>query len=338
MSAFVTSGGGGDDLPPPALLMQVALSHFSARCLHTVASLGIADHIGDTPRPATAIAADAGVHADALHRILRLLATHGLFRFEAGGWAHTPASALLRSDNPMSMRAFAAMIGDEVNWRALADLESTLRTGAASAAKLHPDGLWAYYGERPELSQQFDAAMTAKSHGDIALLLQALDLTGVKTIADIGAGRGHFLKAILDANPALSGILFDQPHVVANALDHPRLKKVGGDFFKDKLPAADLYLMTHIIHDWADAESVAILKNLRAAAPPNARLVVFELALPEGPEPHAAKSLDVVMLTITGGRERTAKEYAALFEAAGWKDAGVVPTLGPMALHVAQPK
>jgi hypothetical protein len=235
----------------------------------------------------------------------------------------------------MSMRAFAAMIGDEVNWRALADLESTLRTGAASAAKLHPDGIWAFYGERPELARQFDAAMTAKSHGDIALLLQALDLKGVKTIADIGGGRGHFLSAVLEANPQLTGILFDQPAVVANALDHPRLTKVGGDFFKGGLPVADLYLMTHTVHDWADAESVAILKNLRAAAPPHARLVVFELALPEGPEPHAAKSLDIVMLTITGGRERTALEYARLFETAGWRSTGVVATPGPMALHTA---
>lgn len=335
MSAFDLADSAGD-VPPPALLMQVAMSHFSARCAHMIASLGVADHVGDTPRTAAAIAADAGVDADALHRMLRLLAMQGLFKLETGGWVHTPASALLRSDNPMSMRAFAAMIGDEMNWRALADLESTLRTGAASAAKLHPDGIWAYYGERPELARQFDAAMTAKSHGDIALLMQALDLSGVKTIADIGAGRGHFLKAIVDANPSLNGILFDQPHVVTNAIDHPRLKKVGGDFFKDKMPAADLYLMTHIIHDWADAESIAILKNLRAAAPAHARLVIYELALPEGPEPHAAKALDVVMLTITGGRERTAKEYAALFEAAGWKDAGAVPTMGPMALHVAK--
>lgn len=336
MSAFVASGF-EDTLPPEAMLMQVALSHFTARCVHTIAALGVADHVGEAPRPVAAIAADAGVNADALQRILRLLAMHGLFRFEPDGWVHTSASDLLRSNHPTSMRAFAAMIGDDLNWSALADLERGLKSGEAPAARLHPGGVWGYYADRPDLARQFDAAMTGKSHGDLALLLQVLDLTGVKTIADIGGGRGHFLKAILDANPDLNGILFDQADVIAAASDYPRLKKVGGDFFKGGLPVADLYLMTHIIHDWADAESVAILKSVRAAAPKHARLVVFELALPEGPEPHAAKSLDVVMMTITGGRERTAKEYAALFEASGWTSQGQIATQGPMALHVATP-
>ena len=114
------------------------------------------------------------------------------------------------------------------------------------------------------------------------------------------------------------------------------MTRIGGDFFKLGLPAADLYLMTHILHDWADAEALAILKNLRAAAPSGARLVVYELALPEGPEPHPAKTLDIVMLAVPGGRERTAAEYAALFAASGWDDAGLIATQGPMALHCAR--
>lgn len=336
MSAFASPNALADALPPPAQVMQLATGHYAARCLHVIASAGIADHISDTPRPILAIAADTKVDADALHRMLRLLAMHGLFKYEPEGWAHTPASAMLRSDHPMSMRAFAAMMGDPVNWESLAVLDHSLRTGAAAAYQVHPSGVWGYYSEHPELARQFDAAMTAKSQGDIGLLVRALDIAGAKTVADIAGGRGHFIKAILDSHPDLTGILFDQPDVVANAIDHPRMTKVSGDFFKGGLPTADLYLMTHILHDWADAECLAILGNLRAAAPTGARLIVYELALPEGPQPHPAKMLDIIMLAITGGRERTAREYAALFTASGWTADGVTPTPGPMALHLAR--
>ncbi len=336
MSAFANPSATAEDLPPPAQVMQLATAHYAARCAHVIASAGVADHIGETPRPIAAIAADAKVNADALHRMLRLLAMHGLFKFEPGGWAHTPASALLRRDHPMSMRALAAMMGDPLNWQSLAVLDHSLKTGETAAKQVHKGGAWAYYAEHPDLARQFDDAMTGKSQGDIALLIQALDVKGAKTVADIAGGRGHFLKAILDAHPTLDGILFDQPSVVANVSDHPRMTKVGGDFFKGGLPSADVYLMTNIIHDWADAESLAILRNLRAAAKPGARLAVYELALPEGPQPHPAKMLDVVMLVIPGGRERTAREYAALFAASGWSDAGIIPTHGPMALHMAK--
>jgi hypothetical protein len=315
--------------------LQLATGHVVARCVHVIASAGIADHVSDTPRSAADIAVDAKVNADALHRMLRLLATLGLFKHEPKGWTHTPASALLRSDHPMSMRALAGMMGDPLNWGALAALDHTLSTGAPGAYKVHPGGAWGYYAEHPEFARQFDAAMTAKSQGDIGLLVKELDTAGAKTVADIAGGRGHFLKAILDDYPNLNGILFDQPDVVANAIDHRRMTKIGGDFFKGGLPKADLYLMTHILHDWADKECLAILRNLRAAAPVGARLVVYELALPEGPEPHPAKRLDIVMLAVSGGRERTAKEYAKLFTASGWTDAGVTPTPGPMALHLA---
>jgi hypothetical protein len=177
--------------------------------------------------------------------------------------------------------------------------------------------------------------MTAKSHGDIALLLAMLDMAEVSAVADIAGGRGHFLATILDAHPQVRGILFDQPDVIANAIDHPRMEKAPGNFFEGSLPTADLYLMTHILHDWSDQESIAILRNLRKVAPKGAKLVVYEFALPEGPEQHPSKAIDIVMLTIAGGRERTAKEYAALFATAGWSGGGMVKTPGPMALHVA---
>ncbi len=327
---------GKPDVPPPAAqVFNLAMSHFGARCLHTVAVAGVADHVTGTPQSATAIAAAAGVNADALHRVLRLLAMNGIFQFSEGGWSHTSLSVLLRKDHPQSMLAFAAMIGDNVNWASLGVMSHTLATGEPAARQVHPGGIWGYYAEHQDLARQFDAAMTAKSHGDIALLLATLDMAGVSEVADVAGGRGHFLATILDAPPQVRGILFDQPDVIANAIDHPRMAKVAGNFFEGGLPSADLYLMTHILHDWSDQEAIAILRNLRKVSPKGAKLVVYEFALPEGPEQHPAKALDIVMLTVAGGRERTAKQYAALFEAANWSDGGVVQTPGPMALHVA---
>ena len=319
MSATSLLTDAADHEPPAALLYQLSTAHFVARCLHVLADAGVADHISDSPRPASAIAAEAGVDADALYRMLRVLAMRGIFREEAGGWVHTPASVLLRRDHPASMSAFASMMGDPVSWGSATGLGHTLKTGNHAATLVHPGGAWGFYAEHPDYGRQFDAAMTAKSHGDIALLVGALEIAGAETVADIAGGRGHCLTAVLDAHPHLHGILFDQPGVVASALDHPRMRKVSGDFFKGGLPSADLYLMT----------------NLRAAAPPGARLVVYEMALPAGPEPHPAKVLDILMLAVTGGLERTAEEYAALFRAAGWTPGPVIATPGPMALHFA---
>lgn len=335
MSNLRAAAGKPDSLPPAAYVSNLSTSHFSARCLHMIATANVADHVTDIPRSAATIAAAAGVNADALHRMLRLLAMNGIFQFSDGGWSHTPASALLRNDHPQSMRAFAAMIGDDINWTSLGAMSHTLATGEPATRQVHPGGIWGYYAEHQDLARQFDAAMTAKSHGDIALLLATLDMAGVSAVADIAGGRSHFLAKILDAHPQLRGILFDQPDVIANAIDHPRMTKAAGSFFEGGLPAADLYLMTHILHDWSDQDSIAILRNLRKVAPEGAKLVVYEFALPEGPEQHPSKAIDIVMLTVAGGRERTAKEYAALFAAAGWSDGGVVQTPGPMALHLA---
>lgn len=336
MTSFLNASAGPGVAPPPAQIMQLATSHYSARCLHVVAEARIADHVDDTPKSAARIASSAGVNADALERMLRLLSMHGLFRFADGGWSHTPASALLRSDHPFSMHAFAAMMGDGSNWGSLERLSHSLRSGAPASDHLHVNGIWGWYADHPDEARQFDAAMTSKSHADIAMLVAQLDMKGVQVFADIGGGSGHFLRALLDAHQTVKGVLFDQPDVVAAAADHPRMTKQGGDFFKRGLPAADLYLMTHIIHDWDDAKSIEILKSVRAAAAEGARLVLYELRLPENAEPHPARVLDIVMMAVTGGRERTPKQYAALLSAAGWRFEAVLDTPGLMALHCAR--
>ena len=162
--------------------------------------------------------------------------------------------------------------------------------------------------------------MVAKAHGQIGGIMAAYDFSGFGLIGDIGGGRGHLLHAILDSTPTAKGVLFDLPHVVEEAagMASDRLRLQSGDFFKDTLPACDAYLLMEVIHDWGDEESVAILKAIRRAAPPHAKLLLIETIVPDDPGPDWSKMLDIHMLTLLGGRQRTRREYEVLFDKSGF--------------------
>jgi hypothetical protein len=324
-------------LPPSAQLWQIATGHVLPRCLHVVAELGLADQLADAPMTAEALARASGANAAAIERMLRLLAVAGVFEARGNGWAHTDLSRLLRNDHPQSMRAFVRMIGSRVNWTAAGELEHAARTGETAAEKVIPGGLWNYYRDHPEEARIFDAAMTAKSGAEIAALIPAFDFTRYSIIADVGGGRGHILLAVLAAAPNAKGILFDLPQVVASLSPSPRMSLQGGDFFNDPLPAADAYILGNVIHDWADKEAEAILRAVRRAAPKHAEVLVLESIMPEGPEPHLAKELDILMLIMTGGRERTRADYESLLASGGFRLDRVVPTASPISVIVGTP-
>lgn len=305
---------------PVQTLIDIAGGYPLARCLHIAADLGVADALDETPRSAGELAAAVGAHPDALHRVLRLLVAHGVFALQDAGFAHTPASRLLRADHPRSMRAFVRMFGLPLFWESQGALAESLRTGRVAAEELYPGGLYAYFAEQPEANTIFNAAMEAKGHGQIAGVLAAYDFSRFRTIADIGGGRGHLLQAILEAVPTARGVLFDLPHVVAEAegFASERLTPQPGDFFKDPLPACDAYVVMEVIHAWDDGHALAILGAVRRAARPGATLLVVEQMIPEHAGPHWAKTLDLHMLALLGGRQRSRREYAALMEQAGF--------------------
>jgi hypothetical protein len=325
---------------PNAVLQEMANGAVVARCLQVVAGLGVADALGDEPQTAATLAATTGANADALHRMLRVLAAAGVFddRLDAG-FAHNELSRALRSDHPESARAFVRMIGGPPNWDAFRELEHTARTGETAVDRVVEGGLWNFYAQNPEIGTLFNQAMTAKAHGDIAAILPAYDFSGFKTIADIAGGHGQLLRAILKATPAARGVLFDQPQVAAEAksLGMDRVEFVSGNFFKDSPPPCDAYILMNIIHDWADPESIAILSALRRSAPANARLLIIETILPETTGPHLAKVLDIVMLVVTGGRERTRGEYASLLTKTGFHLTRVIDTRSPYSIVEAVP-
>lgn len=325
------------DIPLPARLWQLATAHFLPRCLHVAAELGIADQIGAEPVPLPQLARKAGCDAPSLGRLLRLLATADVFLETASGWSHTELSRHLRSDHPQSMRAFIRMIGGRIQWAAAGELKGAVETGRAATKSVVSGGLWTYLADHPEEARIFDAAMTAKSFAEIAALLPAFDFTPYPVIADIGGGRGHVLSAVLSVAPDSTGILYDLPHVVADAVKAPRMQVQGGDFFRDPIPAADAYLVSQVLHDWADGEATAILRAIRLAARAGSHLLVCEQVLPQGPGPHPAKVLDVIMLTLTGGHERTRAGYAELFAAGGFHLERLVPTQGAICVLVGTP-
>ena len=242
--------------PSPAniQLMQLTTACWGSRCLHVIAELGVADALGDEPQSTETLAKATATKPQALYRVLRLLASLGIFEWQNGTWKHTEASRFLRSDHPESLRDYVRMLGLPAFWSAFEDLEHSLRTGECAFSKRHPEGVFGYLAKRPEESRIFDAAMTSKSHRDIAAILPAYDFSQFSIIADIAGGRGHLLRAILKSSPQTRGILFDQPHVVAAVApeDGEKLTVTGGNFFTDSMPKADAYLLMNIIHDWPD--------------------------------------------------------------------------------------
>jgi hypothetical protein len=301
----------------------------SSRCLHVIAALGVADEIGDDPVSTPELASRCGADADALGRMLRLMAAHGIFERDGAGFRHTPASRLLCSDHPRSMRALAAMMCLPMFAATFDRLEHSARTGLPAIDTVEPKGLWAYLQDHPDEARTFNHAMTAKAAADIAAVLGAYDFSRFATIADIGGGRGHLLRAILEAAPTAGGVLFDRPQVI-EALDfaHDRLTPQAGNFFVDPLPAADAYVLMDVIHDWPDAECGAILRAIRAAAAAGAKALVIENVLPENGGDPRGQAEDIIMLAMTGGRQRTARRLSELLTSCGFGDPTVIPTKG----------
>jgi len=306
---------------PANTILEVSLSYTVPRCLHVIAEIGIADALGDNPLTAADLAASTGADAGALARALRLVSAYGIFEARSDGYVHTAASRLLRTDHPQSMRSFVRWVGAPINWKGFELLGYSMRTGKPAAEQVTPGGAWAYLTQHPEFSSIFDEAMTGKAHGQIAGILSSYDFSPFKAIADIGGGRGHLLQAVLGAAPNATGVLFDQPHVVEQLAGtaSARFKLQGGDFFKDALPVCDAYMIMQVIHDWNDAQSVEILSAIRRAAPVHAKLLLIEAIIPEDSNPSWVKMIDICMLAMLTGKERSRREFEGLLAASGFR-------------------
>jgi predicted transcriptional regulator len=318
-------------------LVEISAGYWLPRALHLVADLGVADALDEQARSASYLAEKVGANADALDRVLRLLASHGVFQRSGGNYAHNTLSRALRSDHPHSMRAYVRLVGLPLFWKSWGELEQAVRSGKPWFADV-----FGYFKEHPRELEIFDAGMKSKAETAIPPVIAAYDFSGFGMIGDIGGGLGHLLKAILETAPRSRGVLFDQPHVVerAEAVREigQRFTAQGGDFFRGPLPRCDAYVLMEVLHDWTDAQSREILRQIRAAAPDGAKVLVIETVLPNesawqaGQGRHFGHHLDINMLVLTGGRERTPDEFARLFADSGWRLLQTIPTPSPYSI------
>jgi hypothetical protein len=332
-------------MPPEAaaaqLLFQIATGHFSASALQVVAKLRVADHLAEGPRATTALATQLSVNEDALYRVLRALASVGLFEEVAPReFALTLAGQMLRSTVPGSMHHMALWMTSPFHFRVYSEMLHAVQTGQPAVQKVTGMPVFEYLATDPELSEIFNNAMTAFSESVIPAALEAYDFSGIDVLVDVAGGHGAVLTAILRQYPTMRGILFDLEHVVAGATS--RLEALGltercrterGDFFRAVPPGADAYIMKHIIHDWDDDRALTILRNIRTAmGAKRGRVILLESVLEPGNAPHLGKLIDLEMLMVAGGRERTADEFNALFDAAGFTMTAVIPTRSPLSI------
>jgi len=305
-----------------------------SQAIYVVATLGIPDLLRDGPQGTDELAQATGTHAPALTRVLRFLAGAGLFSEEAPArFALTPLGAGLRADVPGSVRPMALMLLGEHNWQSWAHLMHSVRTGETAFQQVHGMGLFDYFAQHPDSAATFHAAMTSNTAGSGTAITSAYDFSGIRRLVDIGGGHGLLLATVLRAHPAMLGVLFDRPEVVAGATPvledagvAERCEIVGGDFFSDDMPVGDAYVMRQIIHDWDDVRATEILTNCRRAMQESGRILVVERAVAtDHQKALPVLHVDLEMLVMVGGIQRTDAEYRALFAKAGFRLTTIAP-------------
>jgi len=328
--------------PQPAeIVMQVATGHFVASALYGVLSAGIPELLKSGSKSVTELALLAGLHEGALYRVMRALSSAGLFRENpARTFSLTAVSEPLCKDAKNSVRHMALWLTLPFHFEVYGQLCHSLRTGETVSEKLYGLPCFDYLAQNKEVNDVFNDAMTEFSANVIPAVLEAYDFSclSLKTLVDVAGGHGKVLTAILKKNPGVRGVLFDLEHVVNGAV--PRIESEGlaarcrvahGDFF-EAVPAGDAYIMKNIIHDWDDAHARTILNNIHAAAAPDARLFLIEAVMAPGNEPHFAKMVDLEMMLLPGGSERTEQEYRDLLAESGFKLTKVIKTKSPLDL------
>ena len=316
-------------------LMQLGTGLMYTAALHPIARLKIADLLAAGPLSVEDLARKTETNPDALYRVLRLLASTGLFAETTGRvFALTPMSELLRDGVPGSMRDMILWCGNEFHFKVWAQMSHSLATGEPAVEKVTGRVCFdAIFGD-PEVAYDFNMAMTCFSRNIAPALLDGYDFTGIDTLMDVAGGHGAVLCEVLSRYPQMKGILFDVPNVIEEANCHicslkmdERCKTVHGDFFQEVPAGADAYYLQHIIHDWADEPSIKILNNLRKALSgrKNGKLLLVDNVVPQNSDPHPSKLLDLEMLLMPGGRERTEGEWQELLGKAGFEITRIVP-------------
>jgi len=321
-------------LPPHAQLIQMATAGWVSRITYAAARLGLADHLAEGPRTAEELAGPLIVHTPSLYRLMRTLASLGILT-ERGDrrFALTQLGEALKTGAPGSARASLLTIASPWLNSSFDEIIYSIQTGETGFEKANGMPLFDYLAQHPDEASLFSGTMIGIHGEEPPAVAEAYDFSVFGTVVDVGGATGNLLSAILSRYPALRGILFDRPHVVTDAPAllaargvEDRVTIEAGTFF-EKVPAGgDAYILSHIIHDWNEEQCLTILGHVLRAMRPDGCLLLVEMVLPAGDVPHFGKLLDIVMLVLPGGQERTEEEYRILFGKAGFRLTRVVPT------------
>lgn len=332
-------------LPPAAMMIQLATAGVVSKVVYVAAKLGLADQLASGPKSAAVIAEVIGAHPQSLYRLMRTCAGLGVFsEGEGQRFGLTPLGELLQSGHPSQMRSTFLTTNGPLLAAPLDELEHSVRTGQRSFDKVFGAAPFDYLAQHPDEARQFSETMVGFHGMEPPAVAAAYDFSSLGKIVDVGGATGNMLAAILTQYSQPQGVLYDLPHVVAEAPKllgsrgvASRVSIEAGSFFEAVPAGADAYLLSHIIHDWSEQECLTILGNCRKAMKPNARLLIVEMVLPPGDAMHPGKLLDMIMLAVPGGMERTEAEYGVLLAKAGFKLSRVVPTASPVSIVEALP-
>lgn len=326
-------------------ILERATGFMQTQAIHVAAELGIADFLKEGPQSVDELAAVTGTQRPALSRLLRALASIGIFaEIDQGIFKQTPLGATLQRDHPLSVWPLACLLGDPSWWQSWGSLNQAILTGKPAIEHVFGGHLFDYLREHPEAARIFNAWMTRLSQITDPALVDSFDFSNLKKIVDVGGGQGSLLATILEANPSLNGVLFDLPEVVATADQRvtaiaDRCEIIGGDFFDSVSAGGDAYILKQIIHDWHDDSCIKILRNCHRAMASDGRLLVIDAVIPADNAPDINKFIDLHMLVLTeGGKERTEAEFRSLLEAGGFQLTRIIGTPSLFKIIEGKPK
>jgi hypothetical protein len=329
-----------NELPPPTRMLQIIMGYWVSQAVGTAARLGVPDQLAHRPRKSSEVAAAVGADAQALFRLMRMLASIGVFTMDQQErFGLTPLGDTLRSSVPGSVRNFAVAETAPGHWQPWGKMYEAIKTGEPMCKSALGMELWDWYSKNPEEGEYFNGAMGDLSAAVAAEVIRIYDFAAFQKVVDVGGAHVILLAAILKANPTMRGILFDLPHVTATAGESLKTQGIGdrcevvtGDFFESVPPGADVHVLKQIVHDWSDKECTTILRNCHQALKPNGKILLVEMVIPPDNSPGMAQAMDLNMLVLLTGRERTELEYRELLSTAGFNIERVMPTHSPFSV------
>ena len=315
----------------PHRMMQLIAGKWISAPIFVAARLGIADILSDGPKAIEHIAGETGAHPRYLYRLLRALACVGIFTEQDNRvFGLTPLAECLKTGSMRSIALFLLSEWHNQAWERLADC---VKTGKIPFEEAHGMPCFEWLAEHPGAARVFHEANAVKAASSHSAIVEAYDFRGIDTLTDVGGGYGTLLLEILEAKPHIRGVVADRPPTLEVATRAIRAKgleercsAVECDFFKEVPPGSDAYLLSHILHDWDDERCRGILDNCRKATGPNGRLLVVEMIVPPGNAFSIAKLLDLEVLVMGGGCERTENEFRGLLAASGFRLSRIIPT------------